>query len=93
MEHFRKLADRGERYPTRDVFPRIYESNHWSGSASKSGQGSDGGQTVAVAAALKRIAAAYGVRVLLDLPCGDFNWMKSVDRASNGISAATSCRR
>ena len=79
VEYFRKLADRGIRYTTGDVFTRIYESNLWSGRSSKSGQGSDGGQTGEVAAALKRLVSAYGVRVLLDLPCGDFNWMKSVD--------------
>lgn len=79
VEYFRKLADRGIRYTTGDVFTRIYESNLWSGSTSKSGQGSDGGQTGEVAAALNRLVSAYGVRVLLDLPCGDFNWMKSVE--------------
>ena len=81
VAYFRKLAERGIRYPAREVFTRIHESNHWSGSASRSGQGSDGGQTAEVAAALTRLVAAYGVRVLLDLPCGDFNWMKSVDLA------------
>jgi hypothetical protein len=75
-EHFKKMADRGIRYSTGDVFTQIYRTNHWGGDASKSGQGSDRDQTGEVAAGLRRIVAAYGVRVLLDLPCGDFNWMK-----------------
>jgi hypothetical protein len=76
VEHFKKLADRGIRYSTGDVFGQIYRTNHWGGDTSKSGRGSDGDQTGEVAAGLRRIVAACGVRVLLDLPCGDFNWMK-----------------
>jgi hypothetical protein len=76
-EHFKKLADRGVRYSRRDAFTLIYRDNHWGGDASRSGQGSDSDQTFAVAAALRRIVAACSIRTLLDLPCGDFNWMKS----------------
>jgi hypothetical protein len=77
VQHFKKLADRGIRFSTGDVFTQIYRTNHWGGNASKSGRGSDGNQTGEVAAALRRIVTAHEVRILLDLPCGDFNWMKN----------------
>jgi hypothetical protein len=80
-EYFKKESDRGIRYSTRDAFAHIYRTNLWGGDSSRSGQGSDGGQTIEVAAALRRIVKAYGIRVLLDLPCGDFNWMKNAGLA------------
>ncbi|MGH2760940.1 MAG: class I SAM-dependent methyltransferase [Actinomycetota bacterium] len=52
--------------------------NLWRGSESRSGPGSSLDETAAVRAELPRIVDAYGIRSVLDIPCGDFFWMKEV---------------
>jgi hypothetical protein len=44
-----------------------------------SGAGSDLDSTKAVAAALPVVLQSLGVRTMLDIPCGDFLWMRHVD--------------
>lgn len=46
---------------------------------SLSGEGSSLAETRALRAALPGLLARYGVRSLLDLPCGDFFWMRALD--------------
>jgi hypothetical protein len=61
-----------------DVFIEIYRTNKWR-AASRSGGGSGVAVTTPVREALQLLAPALGVRVLLDAPCGDHNWMRLVD--------------
>jgi len=60
-------------------FQRIFEENAWGNSESVSGEGSNLARTAVVRAKLPGLLARYGVRSLLDAPCGDFYWMKEVD--------------
>jgi hypothetical protein len=62
-----------------ETFDRIYRANHWDSEESVSGPGSDRGQTERIRAGLRGIIDRYGVRTLLDVPCGDFNWMRHAD--------------
>ncbi|HEV8722667.1 MAG TPA: hypothetical protein VGW77_18770 [Candidatus Binatia bacterium] len=43
-----------------------------------SGPGSSLFQTATVRAALPGVIQQFGVKSMLDIPCGDFNWMKEV---------------
>jgi hypothetical protein len=61
------------------TFEHIYRANHWNGDESTSGPGSDLDQTRKIRSGLRRIIDQYGVRSLLDVPCGDFNWMRHSD--------------
>lgn len=61
-----------------DVFTRIYARNHWGGSESRSGPGSDLRSTEAIRAALPGLVKQHDVHRFLDVPCGDFNWMQHV---------------
>lgn len=61
------------------VFTDIFRRNRWQGEASVSGKGSDRAQTERIAAALPGLCAELGVRSLLDIPCGDYHWMRDVD--------------
>jgi hypothetical protein len=61
-----------------EVFDDIYQKKSWSGE-SHSGPGSDLEQTRQVRKALKQIMADYGIKSLLDVPCGDWFWMKEMD--------------
>lgn len=64
---------------TRDTFREIYETNHWSGPDSVSGEGSSLEQARVVIETLPRLIEKLHVGTLLDLPCGDFSWMQHVD--------------
>lgn len=77
-EHFGSRSDPGEPVDRVRVFREAYRSNLWGG-ASRSGPGSDPGQTAAVAAAIPALCERLGVGRLLDVPCGDFSWMAGVD--------------
>ena len=62
----------------RDVFQRIYDGNLWGDAESLSGRGSGTVATDAIRRELPILFARYGIRSLLDAPCGDFHWMKHV---------------
>lgn len=64
-----------------ETFTSIYRSNGWGGRESLSGSGSDMVETKAIRKALPKLFKKYKVKTLLDLPCGDFNWMEHVDRS------------
>jgi SAM-dependent methyltransferase len=67
-------------HSTQQVFARMYEQNSWANAESASGNGSDLKQTAIVRSELSSLIADLGIRTLLDAPCGDFYWMKEVDR-------------
>ena len=64
--------------PRRLIFSRIYASNKWEGKGSISGPGSDVDQTRILVEELPRLLANFDVRTMLDIPCGDFHWMRNV---------------
>jgi len=68
-------------------FARMYHTNLWSGAESRSGEGSSLAATAGVRTALPGVLRQLGVRRLLDVPCGDFNWMAHVDLAAAGVEA------
>ncbi|NDV70414.1 class I SAM-dependent methyltransferase [Dysgonomonas sp. 25] len=62
-----------------EIFTNIYESNHWSSEESISGPGSDLVQTQKLIGELSKLLKEMGIKSMLDIPCGDFNWMKYVN--------------
>jgi len=80
---YRALRDRYARYQQsksmEDVFTKIYRSNAFGGKDSVSGAGSDVHQTRIIARELPALFHDLNISTLLDIPCGDFHWMKSVD--------------
>ena len=63
------------------VFTHIFKANAWGDGESASGPGSTTQATQHVRRELPGLLAELGVRAMLDLPCGDFNWMRHVDLA------------
>ena len=59
-------------------FSWIYEKNYWGNLESRSGNGSSLEYTEAIRARLPEILDKYSIKLVLDAPCGDFNWMKHV---------------
>lgn len=77
---YQKLRSRSlSRKNVKDVFSEIKHSNVWGSPESVSGAGSERSQTEFLVPELGRLLKARGVKTLLDIPCGDFNWMKNVD--------------
>jgi hypothetical protein len=67
--------------PLETVFRDIYVNNHWNNSESVSGPGSTLAETAAVIETMDVLIKELKLRSLLDIPCGDFNWMSQVDLA------------
>jgi hypothetical protein len=74
------VADRlrGVRRDTTDslqgAFTEIYRRRSWTGE-SVSGPGSDDAETAAIREALPAIFRELSIRTLVDVPCGDANWI------------------
>jgi hypothetical protein len=82
---YRKLRHWYARYRLRsrtpaDIFTEIYRNNAWEGKDSVSGLGSDREYTETIVRGLPRLFCEYRISTILDIPCGDFFWMKSVER-------------
>lgn len=80
----RALRDRYVRYQlksksTEDTFTDIYRNKGFGGKDSVSGPGSDVHQTKVITIELPTLFKALNISTMLDIPCGDFHWMKSVD--------------
>ena len=60
------------------VFTEIYHENYW-GAESVSGQGSSKDLTRNSIKIINDIIKDFKVKYVLDLPCGDFNWMHHTD--------------
>lgn len=61
------------------VFTRIYARNGWGSAESISGDGSTLRETRVARQVLPVLTERYGIRTLLDIPCGDCNWMRAID--------------
>ena len=61
------------------IFTTIYTKNEWGDVESVSGPGSNLEQSLGVREALPALLNEFGVRSILDVPCGDFWWMKEVE--------------
>ncbi len=59
-----------------DVFDRIYEENTWGNTESRSGDGSDISGTARMRNSLATLLKDLKIKSILDLPAGDFNWMR-----------------
>lgn len=68
--------------PIRKRFERIHARNQWGSEESVSGVGSTLANTAAIRAELPALLAELGVRKVVDVACGDFNWMPEVVAAS-----------
>lgn len=76
------------RYPTAEArFKQIHKTNYWANSESLSGEGSTLEATRQAREAIVDFLRQQGVASMLDIPCGDFNWMKKVDLEIQYIGA------
>jgi len=59
-------------------FELIYKSNFWSSKESVSGLGSEYKNTINLRNEMVKLIKNYKIESILDAPCGDFNWIKSL---------------
>jgi SAM-dependent methyltransferase len=64
--------------PRQDIFTHIYHTGLWADSETVSGHGSKVCETIEIRKALPKLIKELDIKSILDLPCGDFNWMKTV---------------
>ncbi|AFW95216.1 glycosyltransferase [Dolichospermum sp. UHCC 0684] len=60
-------------------FEKIYENNGFAGTESRSGEGSSLFQTRIIREEIIKLLDELEVKYLLDVPCGDWNWMRYVN--------------
>lgn len=78
-----------------DRFAAVYADGSWIQSAdqhSASGIGSEADATRQITEALPRIARQVGAKLVLDVGCGDWNWMKGVDLGCDYIGVDVASR-
>lgn len=63
---------------SKKIFTEIFLNNYWNSDESYSGTGSTIGQTQVVRQQLENIFIKFQIKSMLDIPCGDFNWMQNV---------------
>lgn len=59
----------------RELYTEIWRSNLWGADESRSGLGSEQEATAQLTAELPSLLKRFGIRTLLDIPCGDFGWL------------------
>jgi len=62
-----------------DLFTGIFEENLWGDKHSVSGSGSNLVQTQKLIKEIPLVIEKYNIKTILDAPCGDFHWMKSMN--------------
>lgn len=63
----------------KEIFNYIYENKGWGAGESISGPGSSLEATKFLARELDFLIKKYQFKSILDIPCGDFNWMSNFD--------------
>ena len=62
-----------------DIFTEIFNTNYWGNVESISGSGSTLQQTEILRAKLPLLLSSLKIKSILDAPCGDLNWIRTVD--------------
>lgn len=62
-----------------EVFQQIYSKRLWRSAESISGTGSTIANTSQIRKSIPLLLKKFNIQSILDLPCGDFNWMQRID--------------
>lgn len=66
-------------WDSESIFKDIYEKNIWDNPETVSGDSSTQEQTEILREELSFLIKEYGIKSMLDIPCGDFNWMQKTE--------------
>ena len=62
----------------KEIFTEIYNKNSWQSNESFSGPGSSYNRTHNLRKELVKLIKKYNITNVVDIPCGDLNWIKSI---------------
>jgi SAM-dependent methyltransferase len=71
----------------KEIFTEIYENNLWDSVESKSGSGSELQHTEVLRKEVPILIEKFNIKSVLDIPCGDWNWIKHMDLHATYIGA------
>lgn len=74
-----KISNQHIQQTVEQKFENIFKNNSWGGRNSVSGRGSDPDQTKYIIKEIPLLFKDMNVSTILDIPCGDFNWMRNID--------------
>ena len=77
LDRFRRFRQ-GAAAHRKNVFRDLYATNKWGSPESVSGGGSEMASTENVRKEIPRLMAERGFRTILDAPCGDYNWFRTI---------------
>jgi hypothetical protein len=63
-------------------FDNVFKQNLFYGQSSKSGIGSSKEQTYEIARLIPEVISRLSIKSILDLPCGDLEWMSKINLGS-----------
>ena len=72
------FAENKEMSHTEYVFTNVYNESLWWTGETYSGYGSNLHQTQLIRQEIPRIIKKFKIKSMLDIPCGDFNWMRYI---------------
>jgi hypothetical protein len=82
--YFEQASRSGKSFSMSETFAHINEVNLWGAKESESGEGSTAEQTGILVDQLPKLFSKFGIRSIVDAPCGDLNWilpcLESIDR-------------
>ena len=78
QQNFETRRDELTGLPLDQRFEKIFQTNLWGAADSRSGLGSELDATADLRAALPHFLQVHQAESLLDIPCGDFNWMSTL---------------
>ena len=64
----------------KEVFDKIYIRNFWGSAESVSGPGSEALNTIKIRSKIISIIKKFRIKIIVDAPCGDFNYMKLINK-------------
>ncbi|MFC4721197.1 class I SAM-dependent methyltransferase [Geojedonia litorea] len=76
---YKSITRKSEHKTISQTFNEIYTTHYWDSDESISGAGSDLIHTQTLIKELNKLLKQYDINSMLDIPCGDFNWMRKVD--------------
>ena len=63
----------------KERFEIIYNENYWESKESRSGIGSEIKNTKTLLQGLENVIEKFNIKSIIDIPCGDFNWMRKLN--------------
>jgi len=71
----------------KNKFDNVFRKNAWGSNESRSGKGSELKFTNSIIDSIPNIIREYSINSVLDIPCGDYNYMKEINLPCDYIGA------